>query len=227
MELYVRAACAVGADSAVDELLRRDDGTDDARVGAARGYLAAGRPADAVRLATGVIGRSPDHAAARAVRGEGLWMLTIAGAELRWSTERVRETIEAFDWLRRRDPTDRFVAQRIARLQLHGLESPELALRSAAPLREAAPTHLTPEMAETLGAVLLANGEAEAALSSLNAALARAPTRVGAYLCRAAAHARLGRSAAARADLARAASLPRSPRELADWRRISEEVEGR
>jgi Flp pilus assembly protein TadD len=119
------------------------------------------------------------------------------------------------------------VARRIAWLQLKGLGAAELALQSAAPLQdESAAVHLTPEMGETLGAVLLANGRAEAAVAPLTRAIAAAPTRPGPYISRAAALVQLGKIREARADLDRAAALPCSPRQVLERRRVSQQLQG-
>jgi predicted Zn-dependent protease len=230
MELYIRAACAVGAEASAHELLAREPG--DAaeaagHAGAARGYLLAGRDDDSIRLARRIIDRYPEHLAARLVLAEALRLRAEAGDPVHWPVDRVREAIEAFDWLRRRDPTNCVIAQRIAWLQLKGLEAADLALQSAAPLREqAAIARLTPEMNETLGATLLAAGQIETAVPPLTAAIESAPHRAGPYISRAAALLRLGRKLEARADLDRAENLSRTPRQTAEWEQVLRKLRG-
>ena len=230
MELYVRAACAVGAETSAHELLAREPG-DAAEAagyaGAARGYLLAGRGDDAIRLARRIIDRYPEHLAARLVLAEALRLRAEAGDLVHLPVDRVREAIEAFDWLRRRDPANCVIAQRIAWLQLKGLEAADLALKSAAPLREQAViARLTPEMNETLGATLLAAGQIDAALPPLTAAIESAPDRAGPYISRAAALLRLGRKREARADLDRAENLSRTPRQTAEWQQVLRKLRG-
>src|SRR5262249_35560015 len=153
----------------------------DGYLGAARGYLAAGRPADAARCARTIIERFPDHRPARAVQAEALRLVAEADDAAKWPAEPVREALAAYDGLRLRRPGNRQVAHRIAWLQLKGLNSPALALRSAAPLREEGAV-LTVDMTETLAAVLLANSEPGPAFRLFDDVLKRAPSRVGAYI---------------------------------------------
>ncbi len=230
MELYVRAACAVGADAIAAEMLTpeaKNQAEVGALVGGARGYLKANRVDDAVQLAARIVKRFPNHLGVRFVHAEGLRLRAEAGDAAHWPAERVREAIEAYEWLRRREPGNCQVAQRIAWLQLKGLNAPDLALQSIAPLQNREMVgRLTPEMAETLGATLLANDQAEAALAPLTAAIDTAPTRTGAYISRAAAFARLGKRREARADLDRAAALPRTPRQATGWQKVFEMLRG-
>jgi predicted Zn-dependent protease len=228
MELYARAACAVGAEALADELLAPPPisaAEAEGYLGAARGYLAASRPAEAVRCAKVIVTRFPEHRPARIIQAESLNLLAQANDAVKWPAEPVREALDAFDWLRQRDPGNRHVAQRIAWLQLKGLNSPALALRSAAPLREEGAV-LTVEMTETLAAVLVANGEAEPALRLFDDVVKRAPSRAGAYIGRAEAALRLGRRGDAADDLRRAGSLSRTPRQTAEWQRIDRELRG-
>jgi tetratricopeptide (TPR) repeat protein len=230
MESYVRAACAVGVEAIAEEILTsapRDALESNGHAGAARGYLASGRINDTIRVAARIIERFPDHVAARLIHAEALALRAEAGDSAHWDAKYVQQAIEAFDWLRRRDPANCHLAQRIAWLQLEGLGAAELALQSATPLRqEPAMAHLTPEMSETLGAVLLANGQAEAAITLLTRAIDAAPTRPESYIGRAAALLRLGKSREARADLDRAAALPCSPRQDFARRRILQLLQG-
>lgn len=230
MESLVRAACAVGVEASAEEILTpapRDVLESNGHAGAARGYLASGRINDADRVAARIIERFPDHVAARLIHAEALALRAEAGDSAHWDAKLVQQAIEAFDWLRRRDPANCHVAQRIAWLQLEGLGAAELALQSTAPLRqEPATAHLTPEMCETLGSVLLANGQAEAAIPLLTRAIDAAPTRPDSYIGRASAFRRLGKSRDARADLDRAAALPCSPRQDFARRRILRQIQG-
>jgi predicted Zn-dependent protease len=228
MELYTRAASAIGADTTFDELLTaefKSPADAEGWLGAARGFLIAARPADAARCARTIIDYFPDHLPARAVHAEALGAIAEDGDAPNWLAERVRDALAAFEWLRRRDSDNRYLAQRIAWLQLKGLRAPALALGSAAPLR-AEGAAVTPEMHETLAAVLLANERPDDALRYFDAAIERSPGRAGAFVGRAAALARLGRSDEAMADLQRAAALPRSPRQTAEWQRIDQQRRG-
>jgi predicted Zn-dependent protease len=228
MELYTRAACAVGAEVSIDEILREKiNATADASgyLGVARGFLAVQRPGDAARSAKVIIDRFPDHVQARWIHAEALAQLAEAGDSLHWPAEKVREALSAYEWLRQREADNRQIAERMAWLQLKGLEAPALALRSAAPLRKDG-TALTPQMNETLGAVLSANAEIAEAVRFFDVALERAPGRASSYIGRAEARWRLGGHADASSDLQRAASLPRSPRQTAEWQRVAKRLRG-
>ncbi|MFL5342074.1 MAG: tetratricopeptide repeat protein, partial [Gemmataceae bacterium] len=187
-ELYVRALCAVGADHLAETFLQAipPDGLPSGGLGGARGLLAQGRHEAAARWAQRVVDRAPDQVPARRILAEALRLLAEAGDAPAWDTERVRAALRAYEWLQSRDPEDLAVVQRIVWLQLKGLRLPDLAYRTAAPLRAAAALDLAAR--ETLAAVYLGVGQPREAVPLLDPAIAAEPDRTGLYVLRAQAH---------------------------------------
>lgn len=228
-ELYVRALCAIGADEEANALWDRfpNTGGVEGRTGAARGFLLAGRIEYAKNWAERIVELAPEHVPARQVHAEALRLDAEAGDAVKWESEKVRHAIQAYDWLRRRAPDDRMVAVRVVRLQLYGLKAPELAQQAARPLQaESDWARLTPEMLEVLGELALVAGDLNRAREYLDAAVLAAPAAAGPYIIRCQLLIKLNRPGEARADLDRAAALPRSPRQAAQWQRAADQLRG-
>jgi tetratricopeptide (TPR) repeat protein len=219
-ELYVQALAESKVLPQVEPFLRRAaDGPRPVPVllGGARALLAAGRPDLASRWAEEAARHAPDDKAARRLLADSLRAWAEQDGAPAWDRERVRAAIDAYEWLRQREPEDLAVLNNIAWLQLKGLGQSDLAFRTLAPLRaKESAADLSPEMLETLAAVYLGRGQAEPAVRLLERAARSSRPRASYLVHLALAYQQLGRRDDARRCLVRAASLPRSTREDAN-----------
>jgi predicted Zn-dependent protease len=216
--LYVRALGEAGAVPLADDFLAEADAADNPAgvlaAGAAE-LVRAGRTDAALRWAERAVRHDPESRAARQVTADALRARAEASAPA-WDAGRVAAAVRAYEWLARRDPADLAAANNLAWLQLKGLGDAAAAAKSAAPLlaREA---DLPPEMAATLGAVLLASGRAPAAVRVLERAADNRAARPGLLTHLALTYHAVGRPADAEAALRKASELPKTEREAAEW----------
>jgi predicted Zn-dependent protease len=226
--LYVRSLCAAGAVPLATEFvheLEREERAAGVLLPAAAALLAAGQAEEAGRAARHVLDREPLHRAAHVLLGDCL-RAQAERPETGWDVDLVRKALREYELARQTDGDSLLVAERIARLQLLALNLPDLAYRTAEPLRQAEDAgQLTPAMLETLGATYLAAGKFEAARRPLERSAAAHP-RAAVFCQLARAYLGLGRTADARRCAARAGELPKSPRETAELLRLLRRIEG-
>ncbi len=216
--LYVRALYEAGAASLADDFLAEADTADKSAAVLAAGaaeLLRIGQPDEALRWAERATRRDPDSRDARRVVADALRTRAESSVPV-WDAGRVAEAVRAYEWLVRRDPADLVAANNLAWLQLKGQGDTAAAAKSAIPLlaREA---DLSPDMAETLGSVLLAAGDARTAVRVLERAIGVRPARPGLLTHLALAYHAIGLPRDAKAVLGKAAEFPRNERETAEF----------
>jgi tetratricopeptide (TPR) repeat protein len=226
--LYVRSLGAAGAvPLAIDFVqdLQREQRAPGVLLPAAAALLTAGQAEEAARAARHVLDREPLNRGAHVVLGDCL-RVQAQHPETGWDVDLVRKALREYELAQQSDHDNLVVAERVARLQLMALNLPDLAYRTAEPLRQAESSgQLTPAMLETLGATYLAAGKFEAARRPLERSAAAQP-RAAVFCLLAHAYLGLGRTADARRCAARAGELPKSPREAADLVQLVRRIEG-
>jgi predicted Zn-dependent protease len=148
-----------------------------------------------------------------------------SGAE--WDRKRLEIALTALRWLREKEPNNLQVVNALCFLQLKALRTPDFALRTAEPLKQAHDAgKLPPPMQLTLGAIYLNVGRLDDARRILESAAPRTNTAAG-WIDLGLTCSRLNRTDEAKAYLQKAASLPRLPRETEELNQALKLVEGK
>jgi predicted Zn-dependent protease len=147
-----------------------------------------------------------------------------AGGE--WNRKRLDVALDALRWLQVQEPENLQVVNVLCFLQLKGLQTPDIALRSAEPLRQAYLNgRLEPKMQLTLGAIYLQVGRFDEARKLLEVAAPQVNTP-GGWIDLGMACYRLNRLNEARAYLQKATTLKRLPRENDDLQQALKMLQG-
>jgi tetratricopeptide (TPR) repeat protein len=215
--LYVRALCEIGAFHQVEEFLESmaaKDSPPSVLLQAARGLQAAQRPAETVRWATRVLDRDPLNVDALRMVADNTRIL--AESPTGWDRDRARDALRSYRAVLRQQPDNLAVVNDIVWLELKALNLPRDAYDSAAPLRAVqSQTRIPAEFLETLGAVYIAVGDYDQAVTVLRNAISTAGGRFSFYLHLALAYHGQKQVSLAEHFLAKASDAPnKSPKEL-------------
>ena len=224
--LYARALSAAGLHVLVPEFLAE----------AARAAQASDDPAALAAALRGLVEAKPDAAGATRVAAEcqrfaGRWPEATEFHRLRaealarvaessapdWDAAKVVAAVQAVERWRAREPRARRAAVLLVTLRLVGGDAAQMH-RDAAPLRDAEADPLaTGDELEALGAAYRVRGELDAAARVLGRLTRSSAARPGAYVQLALTYLAQRKFPEARAALASAQTLPRTPREQADY----------
>src|SRR5262249_46330369 len=153
-----RSLCGAGAFPVATDFVRQL--TDERRapgvvLAAAAALLAGGQAAEAARAAQHLVDREPLNAAGHLVLADCL-RTQAEREDGGWDLDLVRKALREYELAKQSDAYGLVVAQQTAWLQLVALNLPELAFRTAEPLRQVEDSgQLTPAMLQTLGATYL------------------------------------------------------------------------
>jgi predicted Zn-dependent protease len=136
----------------------------------------------------------------------------------RWEPARTREAASALERVRAITPDDADTAAALARVRLHGLKDAQAALKDVAPLlaQNSRGALVSADHLAVVGAVLLANKQADAAVRALETARTLGPPSAAVCICLALAYHTRGDTARGRPLATEASRLPRTPQDDAD-----------
>lgn len=227
--LYVRAFLHAGAETQLQSLLKEIDfdiWPPASVVLVLRELLGPERHDLLVPRIDKLVERAPDVREVRALQADVYRQAAEPQSGTTWDRKRLDVAFSALRWLRMQEPENLQVVSVLSFLQLKALGTPDLALRTAEPLRQAQDAgKLPPSMQLTLGAIYLQVGRYDEARRILETAAPRTNSPAG-WIDLGLACFRLNRTDEARAYLQKAASLPRLPRETEELNLALKLVEG-
>ena len=228
--LYLRALLLAQAESQVQTLLKEinlETWSAEAATVILQILLKAGQMEVVIPQIDQLVKRFPEQREVRFLQADAyrIWSEPTEGSD--WNQDRLQVAVNALRWLQQREPENLQVIHVLVYLQIQALDTPDVALRTADPLRRAeASGKLPAAMQETLGAVYLRVGRYDEARRILEISAPRHSSAEAWVDLGLACH-HLNRTDEAKAYLQKAASLPRSPRESKHLNQALKTVEGK